>query len=70
MTKSFVIWVNLTKLQSKEPVLNSQFDVSKLQKIFQSVIQIHLDQSGNFGPLPLVVCVTVNHNVAFNSMSR
>ena len=29
--------------QCKRPVLTSQFDVSKLQKHFKSVIQIHLD---------------------------
>ena len=48
-------------------MLNSQFDVSKLQKQLQSVIQIELNQSAEFGLLPLIVCVTVSHNVAFNS---
>ena len=52
MTKIYVIWVKLVKLYSKQPVLTSQFDVSKLQKQSRNVIQTHLDQSANFGPLP------------------
>ena len=52
MTKVCVIWVKLMKLKCQRPVLKSHFDVSKLQKQLQSVIQIHLDQSANFGPLP------------------
>ena len=51
------------KLHKKRPVLTSQFQVSKLQKQLPTVIQIHLDQCANFGPLPLNVCVTVSHNV-------
>ena len=39
------------KLYGKRPVLTFQFDVSKLQKQLQSVIQIYLDQSDNFGRL-------------------
>ena len=35
------------KLYKEQPVLTSQFDVSKLQKQLQSVMQIHLDQSAN-----------------------
>ena len=58
------------KLQKERPVLTSQFDRSKLQKQLQSVIQIHLDQTANFDSLPLNVCVTVSHNVAFNNISR
>ena len=54
------------KLLKERPVLTSQFDVSKLQKQLQSVIQIYLDQSANFGPLPLNVCVTLNHKIAIN----
>ena len=49
---------------------NFTVDVNKLQKQFQSVIQIHLDQSANFGSLILLVCVTVSYNVAFNSINR
>ena len=42
----------MRKLFKERLVLTSQFDVSKLQKQLRSVIQIHLDQSANFGPLP------------------
>ena len=52
-------------LHKERPVLTSQFQVSKLQKQLPTVIQIHLDQCANFGPLPLNVCVTVSHNVVF-----
>ena len=41
------------KLYRERAVLTSQFDVSKLQKQPLSVIQVHLDQSANFGPLTL-----------------
>ena len=41
------------KVFREQSVLTYQFDVSKLQKQFQSVIQIHLDQSASFGRLPL-----------------
>ena len=41
------------KLYKERPVLTSHFDVRKLQKQLSSVIQIHLDQSANFGPLTL-----------------
>ena len=51
-------------------VLTSEFDVSNLQKQLRGVIQIHLDQCANFGPLPLNLCVTVNHYVAFNNINR
>ena len=64
---------NLSKisaLHKERPVLTSQFQVSKLQKQLPTVIQIHLDQCANFGPLPLNVCVTVSHNVAFNIINR
>ena len=54
-------------LHKERPVLTSQFQVSKLQKQLPTVIQIHLDQCANFGPLPLNVCMTVSHNVAFNT---
>ena len=47
-------------LFNKRPVLTTKFDISKLQKQIQSVTPIHLDQSANFGPLQLNVCVTVN----------
>ena len=51
----------------KQPVLKSQFFDSKLQKQLQGVIQINLNQFANFGPLLLIVCVAVSHNVAFSS---
>ena len=60
----------IMKLYKKRAVLTCQFDVSKVQKQLRSVIQIHSDQSDNFGPLPINVCVTVSHNVAFNSINR
>ena len=62
--------MKLMKLFRERSALTSQFDVSKLQKQLRGVIQIHLDQSANFGPLSLNVCVTVNHNVAFNNINR
>ena len=58
-TKFFLIWIKLMKLYGERPILTSQFDVSKLQKQPSSVIQVHLDQSANFGLLNLNVCVTV-----------
>ena len=70
MTNCFVISEIVRKLFRERPVLTCQFDVSKLQKQLRDVIQIHLDQCANFGPLPLNVCVTVNHNVAFNDINR
>ena len=60
----------LMKLQNERPVLTSQFAVRHLQKQLRSVLQIHLDQSANFGVLHLNVCVPVSHNVAFNSINR
>ena len=45
----------------ERPVLTFQFDVTKLQKQLQKVMQIHLDQSANFGPLPINACMTTNH---------
>ena len=51
----------LMKLQKERPVLTSQFDVSKLQKQLQNIMQIHLAQSANFGPLPINACMTTNH---------
>ena len=58
------------QLYSNRPLLTSQIDVSKQQKQLRSVIRIYLDQSANFGPLPLIVWVTVSHNVAFNNINR
>ena len=49
MTKVGGVWAKLVQLYSKQPV---QFDVSKLQKQFRSVIRIPLDQSAKFGLLP------------------
>ena len=58
------------QLNNNRPGLTSQFHVSKLQKQPQGVIQNHLDQSAIVGPLPLNVCVTLSHHVAFNSKNR
>ena len=41
------------KLYRERPVITSHFDVSKLQIQPSSVIQVHLDQYANFGPLTL-----------------
>ena len=51
MTKNGVLRVKLVQRYSNRPVLTSQFDVSKLQKHFRSVIQIPLDQSAKFDRL-------------------
>ena len=69
MTKCCAIWVKKKKMFKKRPVLTSQFHASNLQKQLWSVIQIHLDLSANSVSLPWNVCVTVNHNVAFNSIT-
>ena len=58
------------QLYKNQPVLTSQFDVSKLQNQLQSVIQIHLDYFSHFGLLPLNVCVKVSHKVALNSINH
>ena len=52
-TKIFLIRMQLMKLYKEQPELTSQFDVSKVKKQPSSVIQVHLDQSANFGPLNL-----------------
>ena len=70
MTNFYVICVKAMILHYKRPALTSQFDVSKPQKQIQSVIQTHLDQFANFCSLILTVCVTVSHNVAFNSINH
>ena len=44
------------QLYKKRLVLTSQVDVSKLQKQLRSVIQTHLNQSANFGPLSTNAC--------------
>ena len=62
--------MKLMKLFRDRSALTFQFDNSKLQKQFRGVIQIHLDQSADFGPLPINVCVNVNYNVAFNNINR
>ena len=59
-TKFFLIRMQLYK---ERPELTSQFDVSKVQKQPSSVIQVHFDQSANFGPLNLNVCVTVSSSI-------
>ena len=58
------------KMYKERTVLTSQFDVNKLQKQLRTAIQIHLNQSANFGRLLSNVCVTVSHNVAFDSIKR
>ena len=63
MTNCCVISTKLTKLYRERPVLTSEFKVSKLQKQLRRVMQIHLVQSANFGPLPLNVCMTVSHSI-------
>ena len=59
----FLIRMQLMKLHKERPELTSQFDVSKVKKQPSSVIQVHLDQSANFGPLNLNVCVTVSSSI-------
>ena len=49
-------FIKIMKLYKKRPVLTPQFDVNKLQKQLRSVIQTHLDQSANFGPLSTNAC--------------
>ena len=51
------------KLFSEQPLLTSQFDMSNIQKQVRSVIRNHLDQCANFGPLPIIVCVTVSSSI-------
>ena len=63
MTNCFVISEDIRKLFRERPVLTSQIDVSKLPKQPSSVMQIHLNQCANFGPLPLNVCVTVTSSI-------
>ena len=45
--------IKIMKLYKKRP---PQFDGNKLQKQLRSVIQTHLDQSANFGPLSTNAC--------------
>ena len=54
---------NLIKLSKERLLLTSQFDVSKLHQQLGSVLQIHFDQSADFGRLSLIVCVTVSHSI-------
>ena len=51
-------WKTIRKLLRERLALTFQFVVSKLQKLLQNVMQTHLDQFAEFGPLPLNVCVT------------
>ena len=65
--------LNLSKIYEtvKQTTRNNfTVDVNEQQKQLQSVIQIHVEQSANFGSLILLVCVTVSYNVAFNSINR
>ena len=61
-TNIFLIRMQLMKLYKEQPELTSQFDVSKVKKQPSSG-QVHLDQSANFGPLNLNVCVTVSSSI-------
>ena len=58
-----LIRMQLMKLYKERPGLTSQFDISQVQKQPSSVIQVHLDQCANFGPLNLNVCVTVSSSI-------
>ena len=49
MTNCCAIGEIIRKLLREKLALTSQFDVSKLQKVFQNVIQTHLDQFAKFG---------------------
>ena len=69
MTNCCAIGEIITKLLRERLALTSQFDVSKLQKVLQNVIQTPLDQFAKFGPLPLNVCVTESHKVAINNIN-
>ena len=63
MTNSCAIGKTIRKLLRERLALTFQFVVSKLQKVLQNVMQTHLDQFAEFGPLPLNVCVTVSHSI-------
>ena len=69
MTNCGAIGEIIRKLLREKLALTSQFDVSKLQKVLQNVIQTHLDQFAEFGPLPLNVCMTVSHKVEINKIN-
>ena len=56
-------WKNYKETVERKTCINFQFVVSKLQKVLQNVMQTHLDQFAEFGPLPLNVCVTVSHSI-------
>ena len=62
--------MKIMEMYKERPALTSQFDVNKLQKQLRYAIQIHLGSSANFGTIFIIVCVTVSHNVAFNSINR
>ena len=59
--------IKIMKLYKKRPVLTPQFDVNKLQKQLRSVIQTHLDQSANFGPLSTNACDSKPQHKSFKS---
>ena len=63
MTNCCAIEKTIRKLLGERLALTFQFVVSKLQKVLQNVMQTHLDQFAEFGPLPLNVCVTVSHSI-------
>ena len=69
MTNCCAIGEIIRKLLRERLALTSQFDVSKLQKVLQNVIQTHLDQFAKFDPLSLNLCVTVSHKVAINNIN-
>ena len=50
LTNCCAIGEYIRKLLREKLALTSQFDVSKLQKVLQNVIQTHLDQFAKFGP--------------------
>ena len=56
-------WKNYKETVGERLALTFQFVVSKLQKVLQNVMQTHLDQFAEFGPLPLNVCVTMSHSI-------
>ena len=58
MTNCCAIGKTIRKLLRERLALTFQYVVSKLQKLLQNVMQTHLDQFAEFGPLPLNVCVT------------
>ena len=63
MTNSCTISEIIRNLFRERSALTSQFDVRKLHKQLRGVIQTNLDQSANFGRLPINVCMKVSHSI-------